>query len=80
MDPVVSKEAVDAVAKRAKKKVEELVKNVEENYDISLVTKWVKLLSNIFLITLPFVPLIFPLAAIGGKKQKQKSIKYKSIK
>jgi hypothetical protein len=80
MDPVVSKEAVDAVAKGAKKKVEELVKNVEENYDISLVTKWVKLLSNIFLITLPFVPLIFPLAAIGGKKQKQKSIKYKSIK
>jgi hypothetical protein len=80
MDPIVSKESIDAVAEGTKKKVEELVKTVEGNYDISLVTRWVKILSNILLITLPFFPLAFPLAAIGGKKQKQKSIKYKSIK
>lgn len=80
MEPLVSKDAIDTVAEGTKKKAEELVKSLEGSYDISLVTKWVKLLSNIFLITLPFAPLIFPLAAIGGKKQKQKSIKYKSIK
>jgi hypothetical protein len=73
-EPTILSEKQSTINKQISKQIDKLEMTISENTDISLVTKWVKILSNVFLITLPFVPLFFPLA--GGKKTKKHKGKF----
>jgi hypothetical protein len=64
-------ENITTDSKEQKNTISSQINTITENTDFSLVTVWVKLISNVLLITLPFLPLVIPLAAIGGKKTKK---------